>query len=123
MTREAQQQRMANIMSALQIGQGVMSDSDRNQLQRELADLDAALKREGLDVTRQQTAVGQQESQADQALRKYLADQSTGFNYAQLGQQGTQFGQQLGATLGMHDADLNQALIIALLGGQGGGAA
>jgi len=117
---DAKQQRMAQIMTALSIGAGQMSDSDRNQLQRELADLDASLRQEGFGVQREQIAAGKEESAAERALRQALADQSTGFQYAQLGQQGSQFGQNLAANLGMHEADLQQALIIALLGqGQG----
>ncbi len=121
LTQKAQTDRMAQIMSALSIGQGSMSDSDRNQLQRELAQLDASLRREGYDVSREQIGAGTEQSQAENALRRYIADQSTGLNYAQLGQQGTQFGQQLGATTGMHDQDLQQAMLIALLQGGGGG--
>lgn len=107
--------RMAQLMTALSIGQGVMSDSDKNLLQRELADLEAQLKREGYGVQEKQIQAGQEESAADRALRQLLAGQSNELEYAKLGQQNTQFGQNLSANLGMHDEDLAQALTIALL--------
>jgi len=115
--REAQGQRDTTTLAGLGVGQGIMSDSDRNILQRELAGLDAALRREGMGIDREQIEAGKEEGAAERALRRALADQSTGFNYAQLGQQGEQFGQNLSANIGMNEAQLNQALVLALLQG------
>jgi hypothetical protein len=115
--RQLQTERMSQIMTALSLAGTNMTEGDRNQLQRELAELDASLRREGLGLEKDQLSAGKEESAAERALRKYIADQGSGFNYAQLGQQGEQFGQNLSATVGMNEAQLNQALILALLQG------
>lgn len=134
LVQQQQLDRMSQIMSALSIGQGVMSDSDRNTLQRELATLDASLRREGMGLQASEGAAERalrqalqsesigfnaNEGSAERDLRRALADQSTGFNYAQLNQQGDQFGQNLSAQLAMNDAELEQRLLLALLAGGG----
>ncbi len=104
------QQRSNDISNALAMASGLLSDQERFGLQRELADLDAQLRREGLGVQ-------QQLGQGDLALRGELGRGGLNLGLLQqmLGNQ--QFGQNLGAQLGMFNANLNQSALLNLLGG------
>jgi len=86
------QQRANQITQALSLGGQLLSDQDRLALQRELANLDAQLRREGLSV---QSSLGQ----SDLDLRRYLGES------------------QLSANLGMFNASQGQQALLSLLGG------
>jgi hypothetical protein len=113
MTRELAQQRAQELTSALSLGGAMLSEQDKMALQKELAQLQAQLTREG---TAAQVGLGQ----GDLSLRDKLGSGqlNLGLLNALLGNQ--QFGQNLGANLGMFSAGLNQKTISELLGGIGG---
>lgn len=103
------QQRAQELTSALALGGQMMSEQDRMAISRELAELQAQLQREGVAA---QTGLGR----SDLALRDKL-----GSGQLNLGLLGTllnneQFGQNLGATLGMFGANQNQQAMLRLLG-------
>lgn len=88
---------------------GLLGQQDSLGLQRYGIDTDAALRREGLGAT---TALGQ----GDLALRGELGRGNLNLGLASLLQGGEQFGQRLGADLGMFGANLNQNALLTLLG-------
>lgn len=100
---QAQQQQAATGLAG-----GLLNSQDSMALQRELAQLQAQLQREGLGV---QSSLGQ----GDLALRSELGSGqlNLGLLNALLGNQ--QFGQNLGANLGMFQANLNQNALLAFL--------
>jgi hypothetical protein len=55
---DAQRQRASQIMAALQLGGGMITASEQNQLQRELANLNASLQREGMSLQNAQFGAG-----------------------------------------------------------------
>lgn len=83
--QELQNQRN-QIMRALELGAGRLSDTERNELAQRLAQLDAALRLKGLDL------------------------QAQGIN-----QNNQQFYDSLGANIGLNQAKLNQSAILALI--------
>lgn len=125
LTQNAQQQRMSQIMTALALGQGIMSDADRNQLQRELAQLDAGLRQQEitneLTTTTRGQDISQQESAAERALRQMLGEDQLSFDYSQLGQQDQQFFANLSSEDQYRAGLLNQAAVEAALRPDGGG--
>lgn len=104
------QRRSNEIMQALAMGGQLLSEQERTALQRELAQLDAQLRREGLGV---QQSLGQ----GDLALRDKLGTGGLNLNLLQtlLGNQ--QAGNQLSANLGMFNASQGQQALLSLLGG------
>jgi hypothetical protein len=104
------QQQQNDLTSALGMGGQLLSDQQKQDLQRYGIDLDAALRREGLGA---QTSLGNRELD----IRDSLGRGNLGLGYAGLAQGGQQFGQQLGANLGIEQARLNQSALLALLGG------
>jgi len=87
------------VMRALEIGAGRLSDQERNALTQKLADLDAAIRREGL------------------SLQKLLGMRGLDLQALGLGQQNAQFYDNLGAQVGLNEAQLNQNATLALLNG------
>jgi hypothetical protein len=104
------QQQQQDLTNALGLGGELLSDQQRQDLQRYGIDLDATLRREGLGA---QTQLGNRELD----IRDQLGRGNLGLGYAGLAQGGQQFGQQLGANLGIEQARLNQSALLSLLGG------
>jgi hypothetical protein len=104
------QQQQQDLTNALGLGGELLSDQQRQDLQRYGIDLDATLRREGLGA---QTQLGNRELD----IRDSLGRGNLGLGYAGLAQNGQQFGQQLGANLGIEQARLNQSALLSLLGG------
>jgi hypothetical protein len=104
------QQQQNDLTSALGMGGQLLSDQQKQDLQRYGMDLDATLRREGLAS---QSSLGNRELD----IRDSLGRGNLGLGYAGLAQGGQQFGQQLGANLGIEQARLNQSALLALLGG------
>jgi hypothetical protein len=104
------QQQQNDLTNALGLGGQLLSDQQRQDLQRYGLDLDATLRREGL-------------SQSGQLGNRELDIRNTlGLGQLDLGRQGlaqneSQFGRQLGANLGLGQAQLNQSALLALLNG------
>jgi hypothetical protein len=105
-----QQMQNANQTDALGLGGNMLNSQQGQDLQRYGIDTDAALRREGLGA---QTSLGNRELD----IRNSLGQGNLGLGYAGLLQGGQQFGQQLGANLGIEQARLNQSALLALLGG------
>lgn len=99
LVQEAQVQRMGQIMAALQMAGNRITEQERQALQKELGELDAAVRREGYSTQRSIAS-------EDSALRRYLGDRGFDLDWARLGSDNAQF-----------TADLNQRAMIALLGG------
>jgi hypothetical protein len=87
------------VMRALELGAGRLSDTERNALAERLAQLDAALRREGL------------------ALQGLLGNRSLNIQERGQSNQNNQFYDQLGASIGLNQAQLNQNAILQLLNG------
>jgi hypothetical protein len=104
------QQQANDLTNALGLGGELLDSQQRQDLQRYGIDLDAALRREGLGA---QTQLGNRELD----IRDSLGRGNLGLGYAGLAQNGQQFGQQLGANLGIEQARLNQSALLSLLGG------
>lgn len=109
-TMQLAQQRAQELTSALALGGSMLSEQDRLALQQELANLQAQISREGM-------ALQGQLGTGDLSLRRELGSGqlNLGLLNALLGNQ--QFGQNLGAQLGMFNANLNQSALANLLGG------
>jgi hypothetical protein len=104
------QQQQRDLTDALGLGGNLLNSQQGQDLQRYGMDLDATLRREGLGA---QTSLGNRELD----IRNSLGQGNLGLGYAGLAQGGQQFGQQLGANLGIEQARLNQSALLALLGG------
>jgi hypothetical protein len=106
-TLQLAQQRANDLSAALALGGSMLSDVDKANLQRELADLQAQISREGLS---NQLNLGS----GDLALRQSLGEGqlNLGLLNALLGNQ--QFGQNLSAQLGMFNASLNGSTLLDL---------
>lgn len=104
------QQRSNQIMQALAMGGQLLSEEERTGLQRELAQLDAQLRREGLNV---QSTLGQ----GDLDLRSRLGEGGLNLNLLQTLLANQQSGNQLSANLGMFNASQGQQALLSLLGG------
>jgi hypothetical protein len=113
-----QQQRTLQLLA---LTGGMLSDQDRMALQQQLAqlqnqtqrygiDTDASLRREGLGA---QTSLGGRELDIRDKLGS--GQLNLGLLSALLNDQ--QFGQNLGAQLGMFGANLNQSALLSLIGG------
>jgi len=107
MGRELQSRR-SEIADALNSMRGMLSADQQDNLQRELASLDAAIKQQGL-------AVNQSQFGSD-----------LGYRYANLAQQGSQFdrnlaqsGSQFDRNLGFNYENMDNGLLRLLLGGLG----
>lgn len=103
------QQRRDEIKDALQTMTGVITEDQRRQLQRELAQLDAALRREGLSAT---TALGSRELD----IRDRLGSRGLEIDLIRALLQDKQFGQDLGFRIGATEADLSGQAMRYLLG-------
>jgi len=103
---QARRQEIAQYMTMLG---GVISDDERSMLQRELADLDAALRREGLSQT---GALGSRELD----IRDRLGSGELNLGMLRTLLQNQQFGQDLGFRIGATEADLNNQALRYLLG-------
>lgn len=95
--QELQKQR-DQLMRVLELESGRISEREKNALAERLADLDAAIRREGL------------------TLQKLLGERSLDIQESGQGIQNQQFYDQLGANVGLQEANLNQQAILALLG-------
>jgi len=104
------QQQQGDLTNALALGGNMLTTQQAQDLQRYGIDLDAVLRREGLGA---QTQLGNRELD----IRNSLGQGNLGLGYAGLLQGGEQFGQQLGANIGISQANLNQQALLALLGG------
>jgi hypothetical protein len=104
------QQQAGELSQALGLGAELLSDQQRQDLQRYGIDLDATLRREGLGA---QTQLGNRELD----IRDSLGKGNLGLGYAGLLQGGDQFRQGLGAQLGLGQANLNLQAMLGLLGG------
>ena len=101
------QARRQEVMQALQMGQGIMSQDQERQLRRELADLDAQLQREGFGIQREM-------GQLDAALRREGFDIQKLLGLGDLDVRRTATGNQ-------YDLGLGQLALQRLLGEQGNG--
>lgn len=107
------QQQQQQLSDALGLGGTMLSDQQRQDLQRYGLDLDATLRREGLNA---QTSLGNRELDVRNTL---------GMGQLDLGRRGldqneSQFGRSLGANLGIEQAKLNQSALASLLNSLGG---
>lgn len=107
-SRELQNRRNEILQYTTMLG-GLISDEERMMLQRELADLDAALRREGLAQT---GSLGGRE--LDIRDRLGTGQLNLGMLSTLLNNQ--QFGQDLGFRIGATEANLNQDSLRYLLG-------
>jgi hypothetical protein len=86
----------------------VLTESERQALQKELAVMDDAVRRYGIDTQNSQyfAGLGQADRHfaAELAQRDRLAGSDDAFRYAQLGQNDSQFRDQLGFNLGDRQA-------------------
>lgn len=104
------QQQQNDLTNALALGGGLLSDQQRQDLQRYGIDLDATLRREGLAQSGQ---LGNRELD----IRNTLGLGQLDLGRAGLAQNESQFGRSLGAQLGLGQANLNQQALLALLNG------
>lgn len=104
------QQQAADLRDAMALGGDLLSDQQRQELQRYGIDLDATLRREGLDV--QRTLGG---SELD--IRRQLGLGQLDLSRRGLDQNESQFSRSLGAQLGTEQARLNQQALLSLLAG------
>lgn len=103
-------QQSADLTNALQLGGGLLSTQQQQDLQRYGVDLEAMLRREGLAQSGQ---LGNRELD----IRNTLGLGQLDLGNRGLAQNESQFGRQLGANLGLGQAQLNQQALLALLGG------
>jgi hypothetical protein len=100
--------RRNEIQQAIDSMANVLTESERQALQRELSAADNALRRYGIDTQNSQyyAGLGQADRQfaAELAQRDRLAGSDDAFRYAQLGQNDSQFRDQLGFNLGDRQA-------------------
>jgi hypothetical protein len=104
--REIQNQRQ-EVMQALGAMGGMISDDQRRALEERLADLDAALRREGLGA---QTALGNR----DLDIRDRLGQGDLNLRGLIAALQNRQFGQDLGFRIGATEAELNNSALRGL---------
>jgi hypothetical protein len=97
------------IQNALQSLGGMISQDQQMQLQKQLADLDAALRREGFGV---QSSLGQ----GDLGLRRELGMGGLNIDLMRLLQSGDQFDKDLGFRIGDREAYWNNNAILSLMG-------
>jgi hypothetical protein len=102
------QNRRQEIQQALAQGQGMLSQDQQMKLQRDLANLDATIKRESLA---QSGSLGH----ADIGLRRDLGYADANLRALALALQNQQFGQGLGAQIGYNEAALNNQALQYLL--------
>jgi hypothetical protein len=102
------QNRRQEIQQALGQGQGMLSQDQQMKLQRDLANLDATIKRESLA---QSGSLGH----ADIGLRRDLGYGGLNLQALALALQNQQFGQGLGAQIGFNEAQLNNQALQYLL--------
>lgn len=107
------QQRRQQLLSAASLAGNQLNAEDARALQKELAQLDAAIKRESIA---QQGALGN----ADIALRGELGRGQLNLGLLQALQQGRQFDQSLGANVGMFNAGQSNSYAQALMNMLGG---
>lgn len=116
---QAAQQRSQEIMAALAMGGSMLSDLDRQALQRELAQLQAStslqLGQMQADTTREGQQIQNQLGLGELDLRRLLGSGqlNLGLLNAMLGNQ--QFNTNLGAQLGMFGANLYQGGLLSAL--------
>ena len=104
------QQQAADLRDAMSLGGNLLSDQQRQELQRYGVDLDAQLRREGLGVQRD---LGGRELD----IRNTLGLGQLDLGRLGLAQNESQFGRSLGANLGIEQARLNQQALLNLLAG------
>jgi hypothetical protein len=136
------QQRRQQLMSAAALAGNQITSEQQLALQKQLADVDAQIKREGMaqqggqfsqSLSEQQRQSGidaelkrlgitsqTQLGQGDLDLRRLLGSGQLNLGLLQAMQQNSQFGQNLGAQLGMFGAGQNQSALLAMLGQLGG---
>lgn len=112
MMHQAGRQRQQDITAALALGGQMLTDQDKMKLQKELADLDAQLRREGLSM---QGSLGSQ----DIGLRRELGHGNLNLGLLSAMLQNQQFGQNLGFQADSFGAQLDQNAILGLLNGLG----
>jgi hypothetical protein len=105
----------ARLMASLGIGQGIMQQGDAAQLQRELAALDADLRRQGLSIQSGDLDLRRALGTGQLDLQRQLGHGDLDFRYRQLGQQGDQFGQSLSLQALIEQERIKQAYLLALL--------
>lgn len=106
---QAAQQRKQEIMQALTLGGQYLSDQDKNTLTKQLAELDAQIKREGISS---QTSLGQ----GDLALRGRLGDMQGNLSLLGLLQGNQQFNTGLSNSNAQFSAGLNQQALLHAMG-------
>lgn len=104
-TMQLAQQRAQDLTSALSMAGTALSDADRQRLQTELAQLQAQISRESL-------AGQMQLGQGDLSLRQNLGEGQLNLGLLSALLNNQQFGQNLGANLGMFNANLNQQALL-----------
>lgn len=97
------------LMQALTLGGQYLSDQQKNEITKQLGELDAQVKREGIQS---QTSLGQQ----DIGLRSRLGDIQGNLGYLGLLSNDRQFGQGLAATNARFTAGLNQDALMKAFG-------
>lgn len=106
------QRRRQEIMQAMALAGNMLNADLARDLQKELAEIDAALRREGLNV---QSSLGF----GDLSLRDKLGTGGLSVQLLQMLMGDKQFGQNLGFQIGAKEADLNNdALMMLLFGGR-----
>jgi hypothetical protein len=103
-------QRRAQMMSALQAAAAINDQDLSRQLQQELANLNAAIQREG--IANQKTL-----GESDIALREKLGTGNLNLGLLGLAQQGRQFNDSLGFNIAGLEAQLNNKALVDLLFG------
>lgn len=106
---DANRQRQQEILQALTLGGNRISEQERIAANQELAQLDAAIRREGLSA---QTSLGQ----GDLALRAKQGDMSAMLQLLGLQQNNDQFGKSLSSNNAFNSANLNQTAILRAMG-------
>lgn len=104
------QSRKQQLLQAMGLAGNQVNAEEGRALQERLAQLDAQIRREGISS---QTGLGQ----GDLALRGELGRGNLNLGLLGLLQGGSQFGQNLGAQLGMFSANQNQDALLRLLSG------
>jgi len=104
------QQEAQELTQALMLGGNLLSEQERIAAQERLAQLQAQLQREGLNV---QSSLGGRELD----IRRELGMGNLGLGWGNLLQNESQFGRSLGANVGIEQARLNQQALLSLLGG------
>jgi hypothetical protein len=102
LTMQALESRRGRLMEGLKLGAGLLSQEQENKLRMDIANLDAEIRRFGIQV-QERLGLG------DLDLRKLLGMRELDLTKRAQDLQNKQFGQRLGFDIGSREAELNQA--------------